>query len=324
MFSATDYVVIYVVVLGEQPSQETDEALMQILAQGEMAPLPSTVLAALNSIRDATNDPMIDGYDLPFSILSSQLGAAAVVTDNRKHFTALGANTIGNEDVNRFMVYESAKSVELTIKVGGFFVIIAATESATATWRLGVWLAQSYVRLPLWLRLLVLAMFSGFVLHPRGRVMLGNLAWSGSEGFHILADILGAILRTLATETAKAADAQRHLKQAIPDLRRKKRLEDVAYSVCRVAEEPLSLTEIARAVRSRGYQSRSRYFVDYLRRVLRKNGRFVRCADGLWTVSHHSSLSQLGQSSRLVGYIEKMLRNSSSCDLALRSLAVST
>jgi hypothetical protein len=40
--------IYHVAVLGEQPSQETDQALTQILAQGDPATLPPEVLAALN------------------------------------------------------------------------------------------------------------------------------------------------------------------------------------------------------------------------------------------------------------------------------------
>lgn len=43
--------VYHVAVLGEQPSQETDEAITQILSQGQSATLPKEALAALNARR---------------------------------------------------------------------------------------------------------------------------------------------------------------------------------------------------------------------------------------------------------------------------------
>ena len=43
--------IYHVAVMGEQPSQETDQALTQILSQGKSASLPSEVLAALNARR---------------------------------------------------------------------------------------------------------------------------------------------------------------------------------------------------------------------------------------------------------------------------------
>jgi hypothetical protein len=43
--------IYHVAVLGEQPSQETDEAITQILSQGHPATLPKEALAALNTRR---------------------------------------------------------------------------------------------------------------------------------------------------------------------------------------------------------------------------------------------------------------------------------
>lgn len=43
--------IYHVAVLGEQPSQETDEAITQILSQGQPATLPKEALAALNARR---------------------------------------------------------------------------------------------------------------------------------------------------------------------------------------------------------------------------------------------------------------------------------
>lgn len=43
--------IYHVAVLGDQPSQETDAAVTQILSQGQPATLPKEVLAALNARR---------------------------------------------------------------------------------------------------------------------------------------------------------------------------------------------------------------------------------------------------------------------------------
>jgi hypothetical protein len=43
--------VYHVAVLGEQPSEETDHAITQILSQGRFVALPSEVIAALNARR---------------------------------------------------------------------------------------------------------------------------------------------------------------------------------------------------------------------------------------------------------------------------------
>jgi hypothetical protein len=43
--------IYHVAVLGEQPSQETDEAITEILSQGQSAALPREALAALNARR---------------------------------------------------------------------------------------------------------------------------------------------------------------------------------------------------------------------------------------------------------------------------------
>ena len=45
------YAVYQVAMLGEQPSEETDQVLTQILSQGSIVTLPGQVLAALNARR---------------------------------------------------------------------------------------------------------------------------------------------------------------------------------------------------------------------------------------------------------------------------------
>ena len=52
--------------------------------------------------------------------------------------------------------------------------------------------------------------------------------------------------------------------------------------ICLRSEKPLAADEIARRILVNGYSSRSKTFTDYVRRVLRQDGRFVTNAEGQW------------------------------------------
>src|SRR5204863_201665 len=77
----------------------------------------------------------------------------------------------------------------------------------------------------------------------------------GSRGVGELVTMMEPVLTMYQEVSAKAADAQRHLEQALPQQGRK-RLESEAYAVCLAAGKPLSLREIARGVLNACYQSR--------------------------------------------------------------------
>jgi hypothetical protein len=57
----------YVAVVGEQPSNETDEALADILSEGEIVPLPPRVLKLLVERRERTKQPgrWVEGHHRP-------------------------------------------------------------------------------------------------------------------------------------------------------------------------------------------------------------------------------------------------------------------
>ena len=52
--------------------------------------------------------------------------------------------------------------------------------------------------------------------------------------------------------------------------------------ICLRSEEPLSADEISLRIVANGYSSSSKIFTAYIRLLLRKDGRFVANAGGLW------------------------------------------
>jgi len=239
----------------------------------------------VGSIHDSVDRPIADPDDLPFVALSAHIGAAAIVSRDH-HIAAMGANMIGQEVVIQLREYARAKSIELTIKLGGYSLTVVVTGSAMVIAKLVAILVQSFARLPVWLQLAVLAGVGIGILHPYSRTMIGEILRKGSDSVDGLATKFEPTLKTLGAETLKAANALHCVQQALPQ-RRQAGLETVAFSVCLAAGEPLLLREIARRVLSGGYLSRSLYFEDYLRKVMRNSPRFVRGADGCWTISQY-------------------------------------
>lgn len=241
--------------------------------------------------RDVTDQSFRDPTDLPYIDLYSQSGADAIVSAD-KDIPAMGAKTVGRETKIALRDYARAESGVLHIKLGGLLVTIIITESMTAIWSLAVALARAFVRLPVWLQLVILAAIGAGAIHPRSRTMLGELVSNRSDDFGALAtmirSVVGSTFQTFAIESVKLADAERRVSEALPEHRRQPPLESVVYSVCYAAGEPLSVREIARAVLKRGYQSRSRTFLAYLLQVLSKSERFVCGTDGLWAVGRQN------------------------------------
>jgi putative PIN family toxin of toxin-antitoxin system len=269
----------------------TENALWQ-----EFAPYQDRIhFHDINLIHDVADHLCRDLKDQPFIDLYLESGADAIATSDKDILTE-EVRAIGRETIIALRDCARAESVVLHTKLGGFIVIIVVTESTKAIWALVVALARAFVRLPVWLQLVTLTAIGTGALHPRSRTMIGELVSNRSEDLDAFAtmiqSIVGATFRTFADESEKLADAQRRMYEGLPEIRRQLPLEAVIYSVCYAAREPLSVRDIARAVVKRGYQSRSRTFLAYLRKVLRKSERLVCGTDGLWTVARQSARSK--------------------------------
>ena len=229
-----------------------------------------------------------DPSDLPFIYLYAQVGAAAVVSRD-KDIPAMGAAVVSLEIILLLREYSRAEVVEVSIT---FFGATILTGLGVGAIKLAVQavssLAHWFARLPDGLKI---ALFLGVVfaiLHPRSRAAIKDSFNSAFNKIGLLMKPLEPVMYELAqsynAERTKAARSWEEAQKAIPSNRRVS-LKNLAFAVCVAARRPLALNEIERKVRLGGYKPRGRNVSTYLRRVLRRDTRFARCADGRWTIA---------------------------------------
>lgn len=232
-------------------------------------------------------NPDRDPDDLPFIYLAAKVGAAGVLTRD-KDISAMGAPTVPVAIVLQLRDYARGKAVELSIEVGGTVIVAGVGVGAIKLAAdLATTLARGFARLPDAAKILIVLATAFAILHPTSRralVETGRKAWSN---ICLIAEHLEPMLSDMAktcyAEHEKAVRSWEAASQSLPT-RQKAALRTHAYAACQAARRPLTLQELERKVRLGGYRPRGRNSVAYLSKVLRRDGRFVRCADGCWTV----------------------------------------
>jgi predicted nucleic acid-binding protein len=233
-------------------------------------------------------NPGRDPSDLPFIYLCAQVGAAAVVS-NDKDIQAMGAATIRLDVMVHLREYARAKTIEVSISFGGTVLFIGiGTAAVELIAKLVPTMAQGFARLPGWLKLVLFIGTAVAVCHPKSRAAV-------VDGWHAvtrkvasvvspLAPVLIEFMRAYQEEQKKAAESWAQVQEKLP-LAKRVPLRNHVYAVCAAAKKPLLLEEIARKVRIGGYRSQARDFCSYLRRIMRQDPRFIKCVDGRWTIA---------------------------------------
>jgi hypothetical protein len=90
-------------------------------------------------------------------------------------------------------------------------------------------------------------------------------------------------MRSLVDEASLAASSGKAIMDALP-MKKGSPAIAFAFRVCQRAEGPLPGSVIAERIKSAGYVTRSRTFVAYVRRILRRDSRFAVTAEGGWTL----------------------------------------
>jgi len=225
----------------------------------------------------------VDPDDLPYKLVCEQLGAHAVYSRDTD-FQAMSVPLISAELDLTVRDYARASSVRLTVNFGTTFSVIIGLGAL-------IGLCQACVRilkqLPTPLKLILAIGVLLAVVHPKLRAKIADLFQSVRSQFDDLKAVLGSAFGELLIESAVAdvpakrtfTDIQSHL----PPTRRSSAVVK-ARAICLLSDEPLSLQEIETRIRKEGHVSRSRNFTAYLRRVLRKDKRFVEVSKGRWTI----------------------------------------
>lgn len=233
-------------------------------------------------------NPNRDPNDLPFIYLVANVGAAAVLTKD-KDLPAMGAPTAPIAIVLQLREYARGKVVELSILAGSSTVVTGVSVGAIKLVSgLVTALARGFARLPNSVKLLLILGATFAILHPKSRTTfseIGNKVWDQiGFVFRHVEPVLSKIVETYHTEHEKAVHSWEAVSQSLP-IRRRVTLKTHAYAACHAARQPLTLQELERKIRLGGYKPRGCSTVLYLHKVLRRDRRFIRCADGRWTVA---------------------------------------
>lgn len=229
-----------------------------------------------------------DPNDLPFVFLYVQVGAAAIVSRD-KDLPAMGANTIPVGVLLNLRDYARAKTIEISIFVGGqVIVMVIAIGIFQLAAKLVTAVAQGFSRLPVGMQIVLGLGAVAAVCHPRSRQAIVNGAHAISrqltEGAVSLRPLGEGLAQCYIQERMKAADSWAKVEDKLQTSRRIP-LRTLAYAACVSAGRPLAVHEIEQKVRLGGYRSKARNMSRYLRRVLRGDSRFLRCSGGLWVVA---------------------------------------
>lgn len=233
-------------------------------------------------LTQAGADP-VDPEDLPYKLVCEQLGAQAVYSRDR-HLQDMGAPVIRLQLDLTVRDYARASSVRLTISVGATFSVIIGFGALVGLFQACV---QILKQLPTPVKLILLVGALVVVVHPKLRAKVADFFRSFSSQLDglkpALRDALGDLLTQATIANATAKNAYAEIQSILPPTRKVSAVVR-ARAICLLNKEPLSLQEMEVRMRKEGYVSRSQNFTAYLRRVLRKDKRFVEVSPGRWTV----------------------------------------
>ena len=225
----------------------------------------------------------IDPDDLPYKWVCEQLGAHAIYsTDN--HFKKMSVPLISVQLDLTVRDYARANSERLTIHLGTTFSLAIGFRVLTALCKTCM---QMLKNLPSEVRAILLAGAFIAVAHPKLRSKGIKLFRSAFGQIDNLRPALGqafiGLLIQAAMAESTAARTGAEIQSLLPPPRKLPAIV-IARSVCLVNKEPLSLREIEEHMAKGGYVSKSQNFRAYLRRLLRKDERFIEVSPGQWTV----------------------------------------
>ncbi len=224
-----------------------------------------------------------DPDDLPFIALAAQIGAHGIVS--RDHdIPAMGGHVITVDLCVMLRDYTQHKAVEVTIQFGGVVLTTVTLGALIAALRAIPMVITGFMRLPLWLRLMILlgVLWAARDEQRRARlVMMMRSWWAGLS--ETLAGPLWEALGEMADAGALALQKAHQIEQA---LGKQKRVPlQVVIRAVLMGEASLSVREIELRVREAGYRTRARNFQAYVRRVLGRDAGFDQTPDGGWRLA---------------------------------------
>ncbi len=225
----------------------------------------------------------VDPDDLPYKAVRDQLGAQAVYTRDL-HFHAMQVPAITVDLDVTMRDYARGRSIQVAVNLGSGLGLMLSLQVVVAMVK-GV--SEFFRRLPTGAKVILgIAIFVA-LLNPKSRDQIAKILRSVWDQLNEIKSPLAAMLASVGNQYVAAqeradeslADIQSH----VPVTGRRSALVR-ARAICLISKEPLSIVEIEFRMRSEGYVSKSRNCCAYLRRVLRRDRRFVEVSKGFWTL----------------------------------------
>lgn len=234
--------------------------------------------------RPSSVESYADVKDFPYLATSRELDTQAVYTSDR-HLAAMQAPVVSAFIDTHLRDYARASSVQIVLQLGSLFSIIVSWEFLCAAYRLLTRSIQALKRLPPLAQAALAGVAAVAVLHPKSRAKLvaGLNSLLRSEVADLVWEAISYLVLTADTARRDAHSRYEHLHTVVPAQQQRPLLHHVR-AVCVAARSGLSLDELERRVRRGGYESRSKTFRQYLRRILRSDESFIEIAPGLWSL----------------------------------------
>lgn len=226
---------------------------------------------------DGAEFDFVDPKDSPYAQTAKELDADFVHTTDL-HFSQMGVTVIGPDTDVVLREYARSTSIVVTVQVGSYFALTLGGEFLAQIVRAVATLIQ---KLPPAAKLILGVGAAFALLHPDSRRKLiesVSKVWERVKDSEAVQDGILALgeAMTDSITTGKAIKSKLRV-------RRQTALSH-ARLVCLRSREPLSADEIARRILANGYESRSKTFGTYVRRLLKGNSGFTVNAEGLWTI----------------------------------------
>lgn len=234
--------------------------------------------------RASSVESYADIDDFPYLATSREIDTQAVYTSDR-HLAAMQAPVVSAFIDTHLRDYARASSIQIVLQLGSSFSVVVSWELLCAAYRLLTRAIHALKRLPPLAQVVLAGAAAVAVLHPKSREKLAA-GWNSLLRSDAVVLVWEAISHLVLTADAAKRDADshyEHLHTVVPERQQRPMLHHVR-AVCVAAHSELSLDELERRVRRGGYESQSKSFRQYLRRILRSDKSFIEVAPGRWSL----------------------------------------
>jgi predicted nucleic acid-binding protein len=244
-------------------------------------------LGSFDPIEGSSARGLRDPNDLAFLLTQEQVGSAAILSRDAD-IGASGVRVLSTLDcILDLRTYARSKSVELKIKIGGFFTITLGVAAIKALADAASSVGRAICGLPVWMKVLLLAALALPLLLPEARAWVSEkfdkLTTALGELWQSAAPVLLHLVDQLYLSESAAKAALEKVKAAVPR-GAKLTMKVATYAVVVAADQPLHVKKIFAEVRAAGYVTQSKNPLPYLRRVLRSDSRLDEVEPDVWSL----------------------------------------